>query len=57
LGTRVIWAFRKIFNVNLTVMTLKDKILDPNDIQKVRDFAMTYKSSRTFAIAYKELAL
>jgi hypothetical protein len=57
LGARVIWAFRKIFNGNLTVMTLKGKKLHPDDIQEIRDFAMAYKGLTLFAMAYKEFAL
>jgi hypothetical protein len=57
LGARVIRAFRKIFNSNLTVMALKGKKLHPDDIQGIRDFAMAYKGPTTFAMAYKELSL
>jgi hypothetical protein len=56
LGTRVIWAFREIFNENLTVMALKGKKLHPDDIQEIRDFVMAYKGLATFAMVYKELA-
>jgi hypothetical protein len=66
LGTRVIWAFREIFNSNLTVMALKGKKLHPDGIQwirdfaflkkKIRDFMIAYKGLATFAITYKELA-
>jgi hypothetical protein len=57
LSTRVIWAFREVFNGNLTMMALKDKKLHPNNIQGIRDFTMTYKSLVTFTMAYKELVL
>jgi hypothetical protein len=57
LGTRVIWAFREIFNGNLTMMALKGKKLHPDDIQRIRDFTMAYKGLATFVISYKELAL
>jgi hypothetical protein len=57
LGARVIRAFRKIFNSNLTVMALKGKKLHPDDIQGIRDFVMAYKGPTTFAMAYKELSL
>jgi hypothetical protein len=53
LGTRVIWAFREIFNGNLMVMTLKGKKLYPDDIQDL--FTMAYKGLTTFAMTYKEL--
>jgi hypothetical protein len=56
LGTRLIWAFREIFNSNLTVMALKGKKLHPDGIQEIRDFAMTYKGLATFVVVYKELA-
>jgi hypothetical protein len=56
LGTRVIWAFREIFNSNLTVMALKDKKLHPDSTQGIRDFTMAYKGVVTFAMGYKELA-
>jgi hypothetical protein len=55
LGTRVIWAFKEIFNDNLTVMALKGKKLHPDDIQEIRNFAMAYKDLATFAMTYKEL--
>jgi ABC-type phosphate/phosphonate transport system substrate-binding protein len=45
LGTRVIWAFKEIFNGNLTMMALKGKKLHPDDIQRIRDFMMAYKGS------------
>jgi hypothetical protein len=37
-------------------MAVKGKKLHPDDIQRIKDFTMTYKDLATFAMSYKELA-
>jgi hypothetical protein len=51
-----LWAFREIFNANLTVMTLKGNKLHPDGIQEIRGFMMAHQGMMTFTMAYKELS-